>query len=99
MLLRGWLGSPFAVHTVVLAPDRCNARFPGLLVVRTGEATSGPSGRGPESAAKDLGVMNIAGALPWSVAPAIAPVVLAISNGSYAGLYAVAGAAPSSGRW
>ncbi|HET9828552.1 MAG TPA: hypothetical protein VFQ11_08590 [Nocardioidaceae bacterium] len=44
-------------------------------------------------------MMNIAGALPWSVAPAIAPVVLAISNGSYAGLYAVAGAAPSSGRW
>jgi MFS family permease len=46
----------------------------------------------PDSAAKDLGVMNIAGALPSSVAPAIAPVVLAISNGSYAALYAVAGA-------
>jgi MFS family permease len=45
----------------------------------------------PDSAAKDLGVMNIAGALPSSVAPAIAPVVLAISNGSYAALYAVAG--------
>ena len=43
--------------------------------------------------------MNIAGALPSSVAPAIAPVVLAISNGSHAALYAVAGAAPSSGRW
>jgi hypothetical protein len=30
--------------------------------------------------------MNIAGALPSSVALAIAPVVLAISSGSYAGL-------------
>jgi MFS family permease len=46
----------------------------------------------PDSSAKDLGVMNIAGALPSSVAPAIAPVVLAISSGSYAALYAVAGA-------
>jgi len=41
--------------------------------------------------AKDLGVLNIAGALPYSVAPALAPVVLAISNGSYGVLYAVAG--------
>jgi MFS family permease len=43
------------------------------------------------SAAKDLGVLNFAGALPFSVAPAVAPVVLAISDGSYAALYAVAG--------
>jgi MFS family permease len=43
------------------------------------------------SAAKDLGVMNIAGALPYSVAPAIAPVILAIGGGSYGVLYAVAG--------
>jgi MFS family permease len=43
------------------------------------------------SAAKDLGVFNIAGALPFSVAPAVAPVVLAIGNGSYGVLYAVAG--------
>ena len=42
--------------------------------------------------AKDLGVFNIAGALPFSVAPAIAPAVLAIGNGSYGVLYAVAGA-------
>jgi len=42
-------------------------------------------------AAKDLGVLNIAGALPFSVAPAIAPVILAIGSGSYAVLYAVAG--------
>jgi MFS family permease len=44
-----------------------------------------------DNAAKDLGVMNIAGALPFSVAPAIAPVVLAIGGGSYGVLYAVAG--------
>jgi MFS family permease len=44
------------------------------------------------SAAKDLGVMNIAGALPSSVAPAVAPAILALSNGSYSVLYAVAGA-------
>lgn len=43
------------------------------------------------SAAKDLGVLNIAGALPFSVAPAMAPVILAIGDGSYEVLYAVAG--------
>jgi MFS family permease len=43
------------------------------------------------NAAKDLGVLNIAGALPFSVAPAIAPAILAIGNGSYGVLYAVAG--------
>ena len=43
------------------------------------------------NAAKDLGVMNIAGALPFSVAPAIAPAVLALGGGSYGLLYAVAG--------
>jgi MFS family permease len=41
--------------------------------------------------AKNLGVMNIAGALPSSIAPAIAPVILAISSGSYSVLYAAAG--------
>jgi MFS family permease len=41
--------------------------------------------------AKDLGVLNIANALPFSVAPAIAPAVLAIGSGSYGVLYAVAG--------
>ena len=44
-----------------------------------------------DSAAKDLGVLNIAGALPSSIAPAIAPAILAIGNGSYGLLYAVAG--------
>ena len=39
------------------------------------------------SAAKDLGVLNIAGALPF----ALAPVVLALSDNSYTVLYLVAG--------
>jgi len=43
------------------------------------------------TAAKDLGVFNIAAALPFAVAPAIAPAVLAVGGGSYAVLYAVAG--------
>jgi MFS family permease len=43
------------------------------------------------SAAKDLGVLNIAGALPFSIAPAIAPAILAIAGGTYSALYAVAG--------
>jgi hypothetical protein len=37
-------------------------------------------------------VMNIAGALPSSVAPAIAPAILAMGGGSYSVLYGVAGA-------
>jgi MFS family permease len=41
--------------------------------------------------AKNLGVMNIAGAFPSSIAPAIASVILAISSGSYTMLFAVAG--------
>ena len=45
-----------------------------------------------EHVAKDLGVFNIAGALPYSVAPAIAPLILAAGGGSYGVLYAVAGA-------
>jgi MFS family permease len=44
-----------------------------------------------DTAAKDLGVLNIAGALPSSVAPAIAPAILAIGSGGYGLLYAVAG--------
>jgi MFS family permease len=42
-------------------------------------------------AAKDLGVFNIAGALPFAIAPAIAPAILAIGHGSYGVLYMVAG--------
>jgi len=44
-----------------------------------------------DNAAKDLGVLNIAGALPFSVALGIAPAILALGNGSYGVLYAVAG--------
>lgn len=43
------------------------------------------------SAAKDLGVLNIAGALPFALAPAVAPAVLGISGNSYTALYVVAG--------
>ena len=44
-----------------------------------------------DNAAKDLGVRNIAGALPFTVAPAIAPAILAIGGGSYGVLYGFAG--------
>ena len=44
-----------------------------------------------DNAAKDLGVLNIAGALPFAVAPAIAPAILAIGGGSYGVLYGFAG--------
>jgi MFS family permease len=47
--------------------------------------------RDTRNAAKDLGVFNIAGALPFSIAPAIAPAILAIAGGSYGRLYMVAG--------
>ena len=47
---------------------------------------------GADSAAKDLGVLNIAGALPFALAPALAPVVLGLSDNSYSALYLVAGA-------
>ena len=43
------------------------------------------------NAAKDLGVFNMASALPFAIAPAIAPAILAIGGGSYGVLYAVAG--------
>jgi MFS family permease len=44
-----------------------------------------------DKVAKDLGVFNIAGALPYTIAPAVAPAILAIGHGSYGLLYAVAG--------
>jgi MFS family permease len=46
----------------------------------------------PGQAAKDLGVLNIAGALPFSLAPAIAPAILDLGGGSYRVLFTVAGA-------
>jgi hypothetical protein len=44
-----------------------------------------------DNVAKDLGVFNIAGALPFSIAPAGAPAILAIGGGNYSVLYAAAG--------
>jgi MFS family permease len=46
--------------------------------------------RGTDSG-KDLGVLNLAGAVPFSVAPAVAPAILAMSGGDYAAVFAVAG--------
>jgi MFS family permease len=43
-----------------------------------------------ETVAKDLGVFIMAGAIPFSIAPAIAPAILALGNGSYGVLYAAA---------
>ena len=40
---------------------------------------------------KDLGVFNIAIALPFALAPAVAPPILAAGGGNYGVLYAVAG--------
>lgn len=51
----------------------------------------------PSSAAKDLGVLNIAGALPFALAPAVTPAILALGNGSYAALYLVASACALAG--
>jgi MFS family permease len=45
----------------------------------------------PDHVAKDLGLFNIAGALPYSLAPVVAPVLLAVSDDSYTVLYSVAG--------
>jgi MFS family permease len=42
-------------------------------------------------AAKDLGVLNIAGALPFSLAPAVAPTIIALGGDSYRVLFGVAG--------
>ena len=43
------------------------------------------------SAAKDLGVLNIAGALPFALAPALAPALLGITGNSFSALYLMAG--------
>jgi MFS family permease len=50
-----------------------------------------------DNVAKDLGVFNMAGALPFSIAPGIAPAILAIGGGSYSVLFAVAGACAITG--
>ena len=50
-----------------------------------------------DSAAKDLGVFNFAGAVPFTVAPALAPAILAVGGGSYALLFVVAAACAALG--
>jgi MFS family permease len=42
-------------------------------------------------AAKDLGILNVANALPQALAPALGPFILAFSGSNYTWLYAVAG--------
>jgi MFS family permease len=42
-------------------------------------------------AAKDLGIFNVANALPQAIAPAVAPLILALSGGNYTWLFAIAG--------
>jgi MFS family permease len=44
-----------------------------------------------KDAAKDLGVFNIASALPQSIAPAVASVILAASSNNYAAIFVAAG--------
>ncbi|MCU1509006.1 MAG: major facilitator superfamily 1 [Glaciihabitans sp.] len=45
-----------------------------------------------DRAATHLGILNMASALPTSIAPAIAPAILLLTGGSYAALYTTAGA-------
>lgn len=42
-------------------------------------------------AAKDLGIFNVANALPQAIAPAVGPVILAVTGGDYTWLFAIAG--------
>ncbi|WP_374458046.1 MFS transporter [Nocardioides sp.] len=45
----------------------------------------------PANSARDMGLFNIANALPYALAPAVAPAILGASDNSYGVLYAVAG--------
>ena len=51
----------------------------------------------PDHAAKDLGVFNYAGAVPFTLAPALAPGILSLGAGSYSVLFAVAAASAAAG--
>jgi MFS family permease len=53
----------------------------------------------PDNAAKDLGVFNYAGALPFALAPTVAPGILALGGGSYGFLYAVAALCAGAGAF
>ena len=67
----------------IKAPEITRTR---LYLETMGDVLPNPGHNG-----KDLGVFNIAGALPFSLAPALAPTILVIGGGSYGVLYAVAG--------
>lgn len=45
----------------------------------------------PANTARDMGLFNIANALPYALAPAVAPAILTASGDNYGVLYAVAG--------
>ena len=53
----------------------------------------------PDDAAKDLGVFNYAGAVPFALAPALAPGILSLGAGSYGVLFAVAAACAAAGAF
>jgi MFS family permease len=53
----------------------------------------------PDNAAKDLGVFNYAGAIPFTLAPALAPAILSIGAGSYGILFALAAACAAAGAF
>ncbi len=53
----------------------------------------------PDDAAKDLGVFNYAGALPFALAPTVAPGILALGGGSYGFLYGVAALCAGAGAF
>ena len=53
----------------------------------------------PDDAAKDLGVFNYAGAVPFALAPALAPGILSLGAGSSGVLFAVAAACAAAGAF
>jgi hypothetical protein len=104
---RGWIGGRFRVlvctgtgsDKITSSGTRQQERHELEQVVWVSPSTRPWTSRSwadvlPDSAsvAKDLGVTNIAGALPFSIGPALAPMVLAADGGSYALLSAVVGA-------
>jgi MFS family permease len=94
LVLIGWCIAQLLFNALLAAlaavlPDQIPAAQRGMVSGFLGVCVPTSS----TNAAKDLGVMNIAGALPFSVAPAIAPAILALSDGSYGVLYTVAGVA------
>ena len=80
-LLNEFLKVEFPITTTI--PERVSEEAPALAAAVLPE--------GGKEAAKDLGVLNIANALPQSIAPAIAPIFLAIGGGgNYTALFIAA---------